>query len=138
MIEKTEKLLFLSQRLVELQRSQAVFKDSVLNFIELLERGFGTIHASHHNNVLSVDLGFSDAQCQCIECVEGQNSETDNVEEKVSINYTTDLFTFIDENSQFPKVVYCKFLLRKSCFDLDEINLSKCKLFFPLVICKML
>ena len=100
--EDSEKLFFLSQRLVELQRSQTVFKDSVLDFIELLERGFGTIHASHHNNVLSVDLGFSDAQCQCIECVEGQNSETDNVEEKVNINYTTDLFTFIDENSQFP------------------------------------
>ena len=61
--EDIEKLSFLSKRLAELEKSPAVFKDSVLDFIELLMRGFGTTKASHHNNVLSVDLGFSDAQC---------------------------------------------------------------------------
>ena len=110
----------------------------MLDFIELLERGFGTIHVSHHKKVLSVDLGFLDAQCQCIECVECQNSETDNVEEKANTNYTTDLFTSIDENSRFPQIIYQKFVLRNSSFNFDEINLSKCKLCFPLVICKML
>ena len=41
--EDIEKLSFLSKRLAELEKSPAVFKDSVLDFIELLMRGFGTI-----------------------------------------------------------------------------------------------
>ena len=48
-----EKLSFLSKRLIKLETSPAVFKDSVLYFIELLMRGFGTIKASHHKNVVS-------------------------------------------------------------------------------------
>ena len=94
--------MFLIQKLVEQQRSQAVFKDSVLDFIELLERRFGTFQVSHSKNVLSVELRLSDAQGHCIECFESQNSKTDNVEEKTSIKNTTDLFTIIVENSQFP------------------------------------
>ena len=63
--EDIGKLSFLSKRLAELERSLAVFKDLVLDFFELLIRGFGTIKASHHNHV-SVDLGISDAQCQIL------------------------------------------------------------------------
>ena len=37
--EGIEKLSFLSKRLAELEKSPAVFKDSVLDFIELLMRG---------------------------------------------------------------------------------------------------
>ena len=63
-----EKLSFLGKRMGQLENSQVVFKNRVLGFIELLRRGFGTMSASHHNNVLSLDMVFSDAQYQCFEC----------------------------------------------------------------------
>ena len=62
--EDAEKLSFLSRQSAKLGKSQAVFKDSVLDFIDLLMRGFEMITASHHNSVVSVDLEFSEAQCQ--------------------------------------------------------------------------
>ena len=98
--EDIEKLSFLSKRLAELEKSPAVFKDSVLDFIELLMRGFGTPKASHHNNVLSVDLGFSDAQCQCFEC---QDSSTSFCGASLTANEHNEcyLFSFVDENAQF-------------------------------------
>ena len=98
--EDIEKLSFLSKQLAELEKSPAVFKDSVLDFIELLMRGFGTIKASHHNNVLSVDLGFSDAQCQCFEC---QDNSTSFCGASLTANEHNEcnLFSFVDENAQF-------------------------------------
>ena len=97
-----EKLSFLSKRLAELERSPAVFKDSVLDFIELLMRGFGTSKASHHNNDLLVDLGFSDAQCQCFEC---QDNSTSFCVASLTANEHNEcnlkIFSFVDENAQF-------------------------------------
>ena len=89
-----EKVTYLSKKLVELQNSDGPFKDSVIDFIDLLKRGFGNINASHHNNVLSVDLGYSNAQCQCYECV-GLASQ-----ENLFSQYSTNLFSY-DENAQF-------------------------------------
>ena len=91
-----EKLSYLSKKLVELQRSDAPFKDSVIDFfIDLLKRGFDNINASHRNNTLSIDLGYSNAQCQCFECLDLPNQgNTIN-------NYQTNLFSYIDENAQF-------------------------------------
>ena len=90
-----EKLSSLSRKLVELQRSDAPFKDSVIDFIHLLKRGFGNINISHHNNTLSINLGYSSAQCQCFECLDLPNQgNTMN-------NYQTSLFSYIDENAQF-------------------------------------
>ena len=89
-----EKLSYLSKKLVELQRSDAPFKDSVIDFFDLLKRGFGNINASH-NNTLSIDLGYSNDQCQCFECLDLPNQgNTMN-------NYPTNLFSCIDENAQF-------------------------------------
>ena len=100
--EDIEKLSYLSRRLAQLEKSKAVFKDSVLDFIELLLRGFGTINASHHNNVLSVDLGFSNAQCQCYECKDSSNSVFDLNQRQTDDNkIDTTLFSFLDENAQF-------------------------------------
>ena len=73
-IEDAEKVAHLCTKLQELQKSDAVFKVSVVDFIDILMRGFGTMEASHHNNMLKVNLGFSNAQCQCLECFEAQNS----------------------------------------------------------------
>ena len=73
-IDDTERVAHLSKKLQKLQKSEAVFKDSVLDFIDNLIRGFGTMEASHHNSILKVDLGCSNAQGQCFERVEAQNS----------------------------------------------------------------
>ena len=42
----------------------------MIDFIDLLKRGFGNINASHHNSTLSIDLGYSNARCQCSECLD--------------------------------------------------------------------
>ena len=95
-----EKLSYLCKKLATLQKSNAPFKDSIIDFIDILQRGFGTLNASHHNNILSVDLGFSNAQCPCLECYEGSTSSTNHAPHD-DVNYSTNLFSFIDENTQF-------------------------------------
>ena len=82
--EDAEKLSYLCRKLAELQKSNASFKDSVIDFIDLLQRGFGNINIAHHNNVLKVDLGYSNAQCQCFECTEASDSVFEGNEEKIS------------------------------------------------------
>ena len=99
--DDTERVAHLCKKRQELQKSEAVFKDSVLAFIDILMPGFGTMEASHHNSILKVDLGCSNAQCQCIECVEAQNSSIPFYC-KDDLNYHSNLFTFADENTQFP------------------------------------
>ena len=100
-IDDTERFAHLCKKLQELQISEAVFKVSVLNSIDILMRGFGTMEASHHNSILKVDLGCYNAQCQCLECVEAQNSSIP-VYCKYDLKYHSNLFTFVDENTQFP------------------------------------
>ena len=90
-----EKLSYLSKKLVELQRSDAPFKDSVIDFIDLLKRGCGNINASHHNSTLSIDLGYSNAQCQCFECLDLPTQGN------TMKNHKTISFSYIDENGQF-------------------------------------
>ena len=65
-------------------------------------RGFGTITASHHSSVLSVDLGFSEAQCQCLECQDSSqpSSGVDSIANE-AVKFDTNLFSYIDENAQF-------------------------------------
>ena len=65
----TEKALFLFQRLVELENSDAPFKDTVISFIELLQKGIGRLYLSEHSRTLDIDLGISNAQCTCFECL---------------------------------------------------------------------
>ena len=98
--EDAEKLSYICRKLAELQRSNAVFKDCLIDFIDLLQRGFGTMNVSHHNNTLSVDLGFSNAQCQCYECTVDHDSAYEISENNV-VKYNSNLFSFIDENTQF-------------------------------------
>ena len=61
---------------------------------------FGTMKASNHNNLLKVNLGCSNAQRQCLECFEAQNSNTP-LFDRDYLNYHSNLFAF-DDNSQFP------------------------------------
>ena len=68
-MDDTDRVAHLCNKLLQLQKYDAVFKDSVLDFIGLLMRGFGRKEVSHHNNTLKADLGCSNAQCYCSECV---------------------------------------------------------------------
>ena len=65
----TEKAFFLFQRLVELEKSDTPFKDTVFSFIELLQKGIGQLYLSEHSRTLDIDLGVSNAQCTCFECL---------------------------------------------------------------------
>ena len=64
-----EKALYIFQKLVELEKSDAPFKDTVISYIELLQRGIGRLFLSEHSRTLDIDLGVSNAQCMCFECL---------------------------------------------------------------------
>ena len=65
----SEKALFLFQRLLELESSDAPFKDSILSYIDLLQKGFGRFYVTEHSRTLDIDLGVTNAQCTCFECM---------------------------------------------------------------------
>ena len=47
---------------VELEKSDAPFKDTVVPYIELLQRGIGRLFVTEHSRTLDIDLGHSNAQ----------------------------------------------------------------------------
>ena len=98
--EGAEKLSYLCRKLAEVLKSNAIFKDSVIDFINSLQRCFGNINIAHHNNVLKVDLGYSNAHCQCFECTEASDSVFEGNVRK-DFKFDPNLFSFIDENAQF-------------------------------------
>ena len=98
--EDAEKLSYLCRKLAEQQKSNAVFKNSVIDSINLLQRGFVNINIANNNNVLKVDLEYSNAQCQCFECTEASDSVFEGNERK-DFKFDPNLFSFIDENAQF-------------------------------------
>ena len=98
--EDAEKISHLCRKSAELQKSNAIFKDSVLDFINLLQRVFGNINIAHHNDVIKVDLGYFNAPCQCFECTEASDFVFEGNERK-DFKFDPNLFSFIDENAQF-------------------------------------
>ena len=86
--------------MAQLQKSNAIFKDCVIDFINLLQRGFGNNNIARHINVLKVDLGYSNAQCQCFECTEASDPVFEGNERK-DFKFDPKLFSFIDENAPF-------------------------------------
>ena len=72
-MDDKERVAHLCKKLQELRKSEAVFKDSIVDFIEIIMRVFGTMEASHHNSILNVGLGCSNAQCQRFDSPEAQN-----------------------------------------------------------------
>ena len=58
-----EKALFLFHRLFELEKSDAPFKDSILSYIDLLQKGIGRAYLSKRSLTLDIDLGVTKAQC---------------------------------------------------------------------------
>lgn len=64
-----EKALYVFRKLLELEKSDAPFKDTVIPYIELLQRGIGRLFVTEHSKTLDIDLGHSNAQCMCFECM---------------------------------------------------------------------
>ena len=63
----TEKALFLFQRLVGLEKLDALLKDDILSYKDLLQKPIGQIYLSEHSLCLDIDLGVTNAQCTCFE-----------------------------------------------------------------------
>ena len=68
----SEKALFLFQRLLELESSDAPFKDSILSYIDLLQKRIGQFYVTEDSRTLDIYLGVTNAQCTCFECMTQQ------------------------------------------------------------------
>ena len=94
----TEKALFLFQQLVELGKSDAPFNDTVISFIELLQKRIGWLYLSEHSHTLHIDLIVSNAQCMCFECLSqplhlmgSTTQEANNYSPQISPAYDEDI-----------------------------------------------
>ena len=94
----SEKGLFLFQRLPELESSDAPFKESILSYIGFLQKGFGRFYVTEHSWTLDINLGVTNAQCTCFECMTqplqiiGSTAQEGN-------NYASQIFSVYDENT---------------------------------------
>ena len=94
----SKKALFLFQRLLELESSDAPFKDCILSYIDLLQKGFRQFFVTEHSRTLDIDLGVTNAQCTYFECMTqplqiiGSTAQEGN-------NYPSQLFSVYDENT---------------------------------------
>ena len=98
--QEAEKLYYLCRKLTELQKSNAAFKDCVIDFINLLQRGYGIVNIAHFYNVHKVDFSYPNAQYQCFQFTEALDSVFDGNERK-DFNFDPSLFSFIDKNAHF-------------------------------------
>ena len=82
---ESEKALYVFQKLLQLEKSDAPFKDTIISYIDLLQRGMGRLFLTEHSRTLDIDLGVSNAQCTCYECLyqplhETQDDQSTNSE----------------------------------------------------------
>ena len=124
----TDRVAHLCNKLLQLQKSDAVLKDSVADYIDILMRGFGTREASHHSNTLKVDLGYSNAQCYCFECVEEKNINISRVNWD-DFEYHSNLFTIFDENTQFTWITFHLIFIQGSWIFTSHLSNTKSALF---------
>ena len=94
----SEKALFLFQRLLELESSDAPFKDSILSYIDLLQKGFGRFYVTEHSRTLDIDLGVTNAQCTCFECMTQPLQIIASTAQEGN-NYASQLFSVYDEDT---------------------------------------
>ena len=94
-----EKALYVFRKLVELEKSDAPFKDTVIPYIELLQRGIGRLFVTEHSRTLDIDLGHSNAQCMCFECMNQPlqlDEEIDNTTSSPQLFFPYNEDTIID------------------------------------------
>ena len=85
-------------KILQLRKYDAVFKDFVVDCTDILMRGFGTIEASHHSNSLKIDLECPNAQGYYFQSVEAQRTNISRVN-RDDFEYHSNLFTIFDENT---------------------------------------
>ena len=90
----SEKALYVFQKLLELEKSDAPFKDTIISYIDLLQRGVGRFFVTEHSRTLDIDLGVSNAQCTCYECLYQPLHETPDDQ-----NRNTQLFSLFNEDT---------------------------------------
>ena len=96
--QESEKAFHVFQKLLELEKSEAPFKDTVVPYIELLQRGMGRYFVTEHNHILDVDLGVSNAQCMCFECL-NQPLHIAETNDTPPQNFSSQLFSLFDEET---------------------------------------
>ena len=58
---ESEKALYIFQKSLELEKSDAPFKDTIISYINLLHRGMGRLFVTEHSRTLDIHLGVSHA-----------------------------------------------------------------------------
>ena len=117
-MDDTDRVIRLCKILLPVQKSDPIFEDSALDFIEIPLRGFETVEASHHRNTFKVYLSCSSAQCCCFDCVESQNTNISRVNWD-DLEYHSDLFIFLLRLHSF-----LESLLAEACFSEVEFSLN--------------
>ena len=79
-------------------RSHAPFKDTVISFIELVQKGLGRLYFSEHSLTLDFDLGVTNAQCTCFECLNQPLHFIVSTTQEAK-NYSPQLFSAYDEDT---------------------------------------
>ena len=97
-----EKALFLFQRLVELEKSDAPFKDSILSCVNLLQKRRGRVYLSEHNRTLDIYLGVTNVQCTCSDCLNEPPNLISSPPQGAN-DYTPQLFSVYDEDTIIDK-----------------------------------
>ena len=112
------------QRLLELESSDAPFKDSILSYIDLLEKGFGLLYVSEHSRTLNIDLGVTNAQCTCFEwMIQPLQIIASTAQE--GNNYASQLFLFM-MRTQLLIHHFCKSFVLRQTLLLIQAWLLKC------------
>ena len=65
--EGTSRNIF--QKLLELEKNDAPFKNKIIPYIKHLQRGMERLFVTERSRTLDIDLGVSKAQCTCNECL---------------------------------------------------------------------
>ena len=94
----TEKALFLLQRLLELEKSDALFKHLILSSIDILQKRMGRIYLFERISTLDIDLGVTNAQCIRFERLNQPLHLVGSTPQGAN-DYTLQLFSVYDEDT---------------------------------------
>ena len=93
---ESEKPLYIFQKFLELEKSDVPFKDTIISYINLLQRRMGRLFVTEHSRTLDIDLGVSNAQCICYEFLYQPLPETQDDQSK-----NCQLFPLFNEDTIF-------------------------------------
>ena len=89
---------FLSSVLLELEKSDALFKHTIPSHIDLLQTRMGRVYLFEHISTLDIDLGVTNAQCTRFECLDQPLHLIGSTPQGAN-DYTTQPFSVYDEDT---------------------------------------